>query len=129
MDWHLTLAIFPSHAQYSQNRFWIHHDPDHCSLKRNGIEMDSWDFRHLMPKPDMLVVYVFTALGYYFTKNHLWLHMQLQVFYEISLSAFHIWILIFLSILLGKITQALSDWVETIDEKQFSSLATSSQSD
>lgn len=39
------------------------------------------------------------------------------------LSAVHIWVLIFLPILLGEIAQTLSDWMEAIGEQQLSSLA------
>lgn len=46
-----------------------------------------------------------------------------------TLGETNIWILIYLPILLGKITQALSDWKEDAGEQQCSSLVTDSQLD
>lgn len=49
----------------------------------------------------------------------IWLQLQWQVFWDMSLPALHIWIQIFLLILLGKIAQNLSDWMETTIYQQF----------
>lgn len=50
-------------------------------------------------------------------QDHLWLQLQL-LSSGMSLSALHIWILVFLPILLSKIAQDWSDWMEMVSEQQ-----------